>query len=112
MNLAADANFDPHTNDGGCDICQGALTIEEGTVARNVSYYVIAHASRFVPPGSVRVSTNLMEGFPNVAFVTPQGKKVLIVLNETPEEKPISITFNNMNANALLTGGSVHTFTW
>ena len=111
-NLAADANFDPHTNDGGCDICQGALTIEEGTVARNVSYYVIAHASRFVPPGSVRVSTNLMEGFPNVAFVTPQGKKVLIVLNETPEEKPISITFNNMNANALLTGGSVHTFTW
>lgn len=111
-NLAADVNFDPHTNDGGCDSCQGALTIDEGNVTRNVSYYIIAHASKFVPPGSVRVSSNLIEGLPNVAFVTLQGKKVLIVLNETQEAKAIAIEFNGMNANVSLAGGSVHTFTW
>ncbi len=111
-NLAADVNFDPHTNDGGCDSCQGALTIDDGNVTRNVSYYIIAHASKFVPPGSVRVSSNLIEGLSNVAFVTPQGKKVLIVLNETDDEKSVKISFNNLNANARLAGGSVYTFIW
>lgn len=111
-NLAADTNFDPHTNDGGCDICQGALTIDDGNVTRNVSYYIIAHASKFVPPGSIRVSSSVIEGLPNVAFVTPQGKKVLIVLNENEEEKTITISFNNLNANARLAGGSVYTFIW
>lgn len=111
-NLAADANFDPHTNEGGCDSCQGALTIDDGNVTRNVSFYIIAHASKFVPPGSVRVSSNLIEGVTNVAFVTPQGKKVLIVLNETDKKKSITIAYNNVNANARLAAGSVHTFIW
>ncbi len=52
-NLAADPNFNPHTGDGGCDLCQGALTIADSSVARNVSYYIIAHASKFVTPGSL-----------------------------------------------------------
>jgi glucosylceramidase len=111
-NLAADPNFDPHTNDGGCDICQGALTIGEGSVARNVSYYIIAHASKFVPAGSVRVGSNLVDGLPNVAFITPERKKVLIVLNETQEPKSLSIQFNDLNATTNLPGGSVGTFTW
>jgi glucosylceramidase len=111
-NLAADPNFDPHTGDGGCDICQGALTIGDGSVTRNVSYYIIAHASKFVPPGSVRIGSNLVEGLPNVAFLTPEGKKVLIVLNETDEPKSFSIQFNSKTANASLTGGAVGTFVW
>ena len=111
-NLAADPNFNPHTGDGGCDICQGALTIGDGSVTRNVSYYIIAHASKFVPDGSVRIGSNLIEGLPNVAFLTPQGKKVLIVLNETEEPKSFSIQFNGKTANANLTGGAVGTFVW
>jgi len=111
-NLAADPNFDPHTNDGGCDICQGALTIAEGSVTRNVSYYIIGHASKFVPTGSVRIASNLVDGLPNVAFITPDGKKVLIVLNETDQPKSFSIQFNGMIANPSLTSGSVGTFVW
>ncbi len=111
-NLAADPNFNPHTGDGGCDICQGALTIDDGSVTRNVSYYIIAHASKFVPDGSVRIGSNLMEGLPNVAFITPEGKKVLIVLNETEAPKSFSIQFNGKTANAKLTGGAVGTFVW
>ncbi len=111
-NLAADVNFDPHTCDGGCDSCQGALTIDDENVTKNVSYYIIAHASKFVPPGSVRVSSNLIEGLANVAFLTPQGKKVLVVLNETDVEKSITIAYNNLTANSRLAAGSVHTFIW
>jgi glucosylceramidase len=111
-NLAADPDFDPHTSDGGCDVCQGALTIGEGSVLRNVSYYIIAHASRFVLPGSVRVSSNIIEGLPNVAFVTPHGKKVLIVLNETQEAKTFSIQYEGLIATASLAGGAVGSFSW
>ena len=39
-------------------VCQGALTIDGDKVARKVAYYVIAHASRFVPPGSVRIESS------------------------------------------------------
>jgi len=111
-NLAADPNFDPHTKDGGCDICQGALTIGEGDVSRNVSYYIIAHASKFIPTGSLRVFSPMVDGLPNVAFVTPEGKKVLIVLNETNETKPFSIQFLDKNVNTSLAGGAVGTFVW
>lgn len=81
-NLAADPNQNPHTDEGGCTECLGALTIGD-SVSRNVSYYIIAQASKFVRPGSVRVASNLVDGLPNVAFVTPSGKKVLIVLNDS-----------------------------
>ncbi len=111
-NLAADPNFDPHTGDGGCDICQGALTIGEGSVDKNVSYYIIAHASRFVPAGSVRIASTLIDGLPNVAFMTPDEKKVLIVLNETDNSQSFLIEFKGRKATATLPNNAVGTFMW
>ncbi|HXD79318.1 MAG TPA: hypothetical protein VN616_15980, partial [Puia sp.] len=55
-NLAADQNYGPHTP-GGCSTCLGAFTINGTAVSRNTSYYIIAHASKFVIPGSVRVAS-------------------------------------------------------
>jgi len=110
-NLAADENFDPHTPDGGCDICQGALTIGD-SVTRNVSYYIIAHASKFVPPGSVRVSSTIVDNLHNVAFLTPEGNKVLIVVNDNDIEKTFSIRYNNKFSTASLSAGAVGTFVW
>jgi len=99
-NLAADPNFNPHTPDGGCDICQGALTIGDSSVIRNVSYYIIAHASKFVSSGSVRIESNMIDGLPNVAFLTPEGKKVLIVLNESDQSKSFTIKQMSSDDNA------------
>ncbi|MEO6550868.1 MAG: glycoside hydrolase family 30 beta sandwich domain-containing protein, partial [Ferruginibacter sp.] len=76
-NLANDPSFSPHTA-GGCTTCKGALNIG-GSVTRNVAYYIIAHASKFVPAGSVRISSNITGNLQNVAFLTPSGKKVLVV---------------------------------
>ena len=110
-NLAADPNFNPHTGDGGCDRCLGALTIGDD-ITRNVSYYIIAHASKMVRPGSIRIESNKIEGLPNVAFKTPAGKKVLIVLNSKPEQQQFQIGFNNQFAAFTLNGGAVGTFVW
>lgn len=110
-NLAADENFDPHTPDGGCDVCQGALTIGD-SVTRNVSYYIVAHASRFVPPGSIRIASTIVDNLHNVAFLTPEGNKVLIVVNDNDIEKSFSIRYNSKVSTASLSAGAVGTFVW
>ena len=56
-NLALDPAHGPHT--GGCADCRGVVTIDPatGAITRNVEYYVLGHASRFVLPGAFRVAT-------------------------------------------------------
>ncbi len=108
-NLAADENFNPHTADGGCDLCQGALTIGK-TITRNVSYYIIAHASKFVPSGSVRISSTYVDSLPNVAFLTPIGRKVLIVSNQADTPKNLVIKCKRKSAETFLPSGAVATF--
>ena len=110
-NLANDVEFKPHTQ-GGCNVCKGALTIANNTVTRNVSYYVIAQASKFVLPDSIRINTNTVEKINNVAFKTPNGKYVLIAQNDGKETASFNIKFKNKQAVATLPAESVGTFIW
>ncbi len=91
-NLAANSKFTPYTDRGGCDMCQGAVSIDGDTVTRNLAYYSMAHASKFVRPGSVRIASNETEGLSNVAFKVPGGKKVLIVSNTSKQKQTFVIT--------------------
>lgn len=108
-NLAADENQEPHTDRGGCDRCLGALTISGDSVAREPAYYIIAQASKFVRPGSVRIASNEIEGLPNVAFKTPEGKIVLIVQNKAKEEKIIRLKMDNQARTVKLPAQAVAT---
>lgn len=111
-NLVSDPSLGPHT-DGGCPNCLGALTIGSSTViSRNVSYYIIAHASKFVRPGAVRIASDDSNTLPNVAFKNTDGSKVLIVLNNTASYQTFNIKFNNKVAAATLAGGAVATYIW
>jgi glucosylceramidase len=110
-NLAADASYKPYTP-GGCSTCLGALTINPTSVSRNVSYYIIGHASKFVRPGSVRIASNTLDKLPNVAFKTPDGKKVLIVLNNGTATQNFNIKFNGKTTSATLNGNAVATYIW
>jgi glucosylceramidase len=93
-NLAADPEFNPHT-DGGCTQCQGALTIDGNNVTKNVSYYIIGHASKFITPGSVRVASTSQDSLSNVAFKRPDGKIALLLLNESNKEQDVAIRSKN-----------------
>lgn len=110
-NLAADPANDPHTV-GGCDQCLGTITINGNAVTRNPAYYILAHAAKFVRPGSVRIGSNLTGNLPNVAFKTPEGKKVLIVLNEGSTTQTFNIQFNDMIVATQLSAGAVGTYIW
>ncbi|MEJ5992888.1 glycoside hydrolase family 30 beta sandwich domain-containing protein [Pedobacter sp. Du54] len=110
-NLAADANYNPHTPDGGCTTCLGAITVAPA-VSRNVAYYVIGHASKFVRPGSVRIGSNVVGTLSNVAFKTPDGKRVLIVMNTSSDTQLFNIKHNGKIVTTSLPGGAAGTYVW
>ena len=109
-NLANDPTFNPHTP-GGCDQCKGAITLS-GTITRNVGYYIVAHASKFIPAGSVRIGSNITGNLQNVAFKTPSGKKVLLVENDGASDATFNIRFNNKWTVTTLPAGAVGTYIW
>lgn len=136
-NLAADPLNDPHTDNGGCSMCQGALTLNGNKVTRNIAYYTIAHASKFVRPGSVRIaSTNTGDPtvalhedeqrpgafraaitentivLPNVAFKTPDGNIVIIVVNDTFSTSSFTIQYKGRFATISLPPGAAGTYIW
>ncbi|MDF2158265.1 glycoside hydrolase family 30 beta sandwich domain-containing protein [Algoriphagus sp. CAU 1675] len=107
-NLSSNPTLTPHTDQGGCDRCLGAISIDGNEVVRNPAYYIIAHASKFVDPGSFRIETSQIEGLPNVAFIRPDGKKVLIALNESENKKDFLISDHSFSLNP----GAVGTWVW
>jgi glucosylceramidase len=111
-NLAADSRWEPHTDRGGCNRCVGAVTIDGNQVTRNPAYYIIAHAAKFVRPGSVRIASGTLPTLPNVAFKTPERRHVLIVLNNSRERQSFNISHRDMLATSVLNGNSVGTFVW
>jgi glucosylceramidase len=110
-NLANDATYGPHTP-GGCTQCLGAITIAGNTVTRNPAYYSIGHAAKFVRPNSVRVATNVPTDLPNVAYKTPAGKRVLMVVNTGTTLKNFNIQYKGKVVQTSLYGGAVATYIW
>lgn len=111
-NLSSNPELTPHTDRGGCDRCLGAITIDKDLVLRNPAYYVIAHASKFVDAGSIRVDSNELPGLANVAYIRSDGKKVLIALNHS--ESPIQFAIQDKETRiiATLNPGATGTWVW
>jgi glucosylceramidase len=111
-NLAADSKFEPHTDNGGCAICQGAVTIDGNEVTRNLAYYAMAHFSKFVRPGSVRIGSSAPATLPNVAFEAQGGKTVLIVVNEGKSKQGFHVRYHGKWFETELNEGAVGTYVW
>jgi len=109
-NLAADPLYGPHT-EGGCVTCLGAITVSPA-VTRNVAYYIIGHASKFVLPGSVRIASNITGNVQNVAFKRPDGKIVLIACNGNNQTQAFNISYKNKVVTTSLPAGAVATYVW
>jgi glucosylceramidase len=112
-NLALDEKHGPHA--GGCGDCRGVVTIHStsGAVTRNVEYYVLAHASRFVMPGAHRIeSTTGVRGLATVAFQNVDGSMALIVLNDAKRRRKFSIRSAGASFDYALPAGAVATFVW
>ncbi len=109
-NLASDGGFNPHTP-GGCTQCKGAITLD-GTIVRNVGYYIIAQASKFIPAGSVRIASVTTGPLANAAFKTPAGKTVVLVLNDSPSSQTFTMKSGPRSISSVLPAGTIATYIW
>ena len=113
-NLVLDENHGPHF--GGCELCKGVVTIDSktGAVSRNDEYYALAHFSRFVLPGAVRVnSTATDKGLDNVAFRNASdGSIVLVMVNSNTEARAVSVAEGQTRFDYTMPPRSVATFVW
>lgn len=110
-NLAADANYAPHTP-GGCTECKGAFTINNGDYQKNVSYYIIAQIAKYVGSGAIRTSViSTSKDIMTVSFNLTNGKKALIALNKGSAQT-IQVNQNNKNFITSMPAKSVASFVW
>lgn len=111
-NLALDENHGPHK--GGCGDCRGVVTIDSrtGAITRNVEYYVLGHASRFVRQGAHRVASSESGPVSNAAFRNPDGSLVLLVHNRSAQAAVVAVVDGRSRFTASLPGGELATFTW
>lgn len=113
-NLALDDKHGPQN--GGCPNCRGVVTITPATgkIEYNVEYYALGHAARFVPPGSVRVESNMLpqQGIEDVAFRCPDGSLTVLVLNGSDRTQSIAVRAQGRAFTSTLPAGALATFHW
>jgi glucosylceramidase len=111
-NLALDPAHGPHK--GGCGDCRGVVTIDPatGAITRNVEYYALGHASRFVLPGAYRIGVEKRgDGVEAAAFLNPDGSRVA-VLHRSKGEGPVAVAIDGERYSLPLANGSVVTVRW
>ena len=113
-NLALDEHDGPHT--GGCANCRGVVTITSttGMYHRNVEYFALAQASKFVRPGALRIaSSSGVTAISSVAFRNEDdGSKVLIVLNGATSSQRFGVRSAGKAFSYTLPAKSVASFVW
>ncbi len=115
-NLALDQNHGPHL--GGCTDCRAVVTIDHSTspttVTPTVDFTALAHASKFVAPGALRIDSNSSEESPlkHVAFRNLDGSIVLLVLNPATTAITFNFAWQGQSATYALQPGAVVTFHW
>jgi glucosylceramidase len=111
----------------GCHACTGLLTINEGThkVTYNQNYYQVGQLSKFVQRGAVRIDTprwvsdyrdaggyHVTSGLDNVAFLNPNGSRVLVAYNHSGQSITFGVSWNYKQFSYTLAAGATVTFVW
>jgi glucosylceramidase len=113
-NLALDPKHGPHL--GGCGDCRGVVTIDPASgsvVSRNVEYYVLGHASRFVRPGARRIASDSgAADIDTAAFLNRDGTIAVIVLNGAKVQRDLALAEGTETYRLSLPAGAVATVVW
>ncbi|ASA23717.1 glycoside hydrolase family 30 protein [Paenibacillus donghaensis] len=112
-NLALDPEGGPEN--GGCGDCRGVVTVDPqtGEISRNVEYYALGHAGKFVRPGAVRIDSTQVEGqLETVAYENPDGSTALIAASPGEEAVSFTVRYRSESFHYTLPAKSAVTFTW
>ncbi len=79
----------------------------------HLDLFVYGQFMKFIPRGAVRVGSEASErSLANVAFRSPDGTLVLVVVNSGRSEQAVALTCLDRMAPVVLPGRSVSTFIW
>ncbi|MER7890605.1 ricin-type beta-trefoil lectin domain protein [Micromonospora sp. NPDC094482] len=113
--LALNQSMGPHN--GGCDVCTGLVTVQEGgpragQVDYTIEYYTTGHLTKFVRPGAYRIDSTANGTVPNVAYVNPDGSKALIAHNGGTGTQSVKVVWGGQSFTYSLPARTTATFTW
>lgn len=96
-NMALDEENGPFVPGFGKSTCRGLVKVyqKERKYEITQDYYGLAHFSKYIRPGAIRVETNDDEEVRNVAFINQDGSKVIVIFNDS--EKPKNIEINGLS---------------
>lgn len=102
---------------GSCKTCYGAVEVSSTThkvTTRRTHYYQIAHASKVVRPGAVRIGNSgyTCPGINYLTFQNPDGSYAALVLNETNEPKSITFISGAHSIRYTTPAQSIVSLTW
>jgi glucosylceramidase len=83
-------------------------------IQKNIEYYLLGHASKFVLYNAKRIVTadTRNAGISQVAYINTDGTKVLLAYNHQSISQKIQINENGKSFNYLIEPGSLVTFKW
>ena len=86
---------------------------EKKTVTYTGLYYYLAHFSKFVRPGAVRVGTlGSSAGVRTMAFKAPDGGIALELMNSGKDDTAVNLSWHGRQARLRLPGMSITTALW
>ena len=117
-NLMLDDKKGPN-RPGGCNTCYGGVTISSSTyayssISRNSQYYQVAHCSKVLQPGAVRMGT---EGYANKGLTyqwyrNPDGSYGVLLLNENAVEAKVAFSTDKHSVTCKVPPKAIQSVLW
>jgi glucosylceramidase len=93
-NMALDEENGPVVPGFGRSTCRGIVTVNQqtGELTYNLDYYALAHFSKFIRPGAVRVFAESKGQVYVTAALNTDGTLVIVAANDDRGAKPVRFT--------------------
>jgi len=117
-NLMLDDKRSPY-RPGGCSTCFGAVTISSSSysyksISRNTHYYQVAHCSKVLKPGAVRLETKGYQarGFTYQVYRNPDGSYAALMLNENKVEARLNLVTGQSSVTCKVPPMAIQSVIW
>jgi O-Glycosyl hydrolase len=87
-----------------------AIDTKTAEVRYTPEYYLMKHLSHFVLPGAKRLNTS--GGKEHLAFINPDGTKVVILVNTESADKKVNLVVAEKSVELTVKSNSFNTLTW
>lgn len=96
-NLALDENNGPTVPGFGKSTCRGLVIVNQRTqeYSFTLDYFGLAHFSKFVRPGAVRIASSSDQNIRSVAFQNTDQSIVVILFNDRENDAQVSVVIDS-----------------